>query len=196
MECVQIHKKVVDMKSHELIALRDLSDISLEQLDNFSHQSYCKEKNHETKVLEMYCSSPSCQKPVCSLCAFTSHSGHKISTIPEIFDAECTKLSEASAKVKEKVSEIDHVMTLVQKETNALPVKAEEQKETIRAVFSNAREILQRKKQDLCREINVAESEKLTILETQCSELTKLKDSCVQACDFLKHSDLITRQHF
>ncbi|XP_048755990.2 E3 ubiquitin-protein ligase TRIM56-like [Ostrea edulis] len=188
MECVQIHGKVVGMKSHELIALQDLSDISLEQLYNFSHQSYCKEKNHENKVLEMYCSSPSCEKPVCSLCAFTSHSGHKISTIPEIYEAECTKLSEASSKVKDKVSEIDRVMELVQQESDDLPVKAEEQKETIRAIFSNAKEILQRKKQDLGREIDVTESDKLNILETQCSELTKLKDSCVQACDFLKHS--------
>ncbi|XP_061185784.1 E3 ubiquitin-protein ligase TRIM56-like [Saccostrea echinata] len=187
-DCVEIHKKVVDMRSHDLIALQDLSDCSLDQLESFTHQSYCKDKNHGKKVLEMYCSSPTCQKPVCTICAFTTHNGHTISTIPEAFDSECIKLSEASVKVKNKISEIDKVMKLVEKETADLPEKTEEQKHTIQAIYANASEILRRKERDLCNEVTEKEQHKLEILELQCSELQELKKACVESCNFLKHS--------
>ncbi|XP_062616507.1 E3 ubiquitin-protein ligase TRIM56-like [Saccostrea cucullata] len=184
--CVQIHTTVISYKSHQPVPLQNDSVILLEHLERFAHKSFCKEEGHESKEIEIYCSS--CQKPICTFCVLTSHLNHKISIISKEFEDDRKKLSDAALVVKGRISSIDKILGDIQNECHGINLKSKEEKEKNRGVISKGREIIQRVEKDICRSIDTIESRKIRILENQCSELQKLKESCVEACEFLDFS--------
>ncbi len=42
--------------------------------------------SHPDKKVELFCSSPSCMKPVCVLCAIDTHKTHECKSIDKAFD--------------------------------------------------------------------------------------------------------------
>lgn len=186
--CFQTHGKMNTFKDHNPLALKDISHDSFHDLQHFRHQKTCGKEGHEKELLKMYCSNSECRKPVCTICACTTHKEHQIQTILEIFQKESTSIQDLSKEVVRKIENSKKVIEVVDKEIVLLPEKVEEQKSAVGAEFANAITMLERRREELFRVMEEHENRKVKILEVQKEGIQRYKESCIEAIQFLETS--------
>ncbi|XP_061197622.1 uncharacterized protein LOC133205769 isoform X2 [Saccostrea echinata] len=185
-ECFRNHQKMKTFKDHSPLALKDLPQDTISGLEHFSHEEMCPEVGHG-EALKMYCSDP-CGKPICTLCACTTHKEHQNYSISEVYKEESESIQDISKEVGKKIESSEKLIEAVDREIVCLPEKAEEQKEAVRAQFANAISLLERRRDELCKTMDEHEERNVKLLEVQKEEIKKYKESCIEAIHFLQTS--------
>ncbi|XP_062605820.1 uncharacterized protein LOC134267630 isoform X2 [Saccostrea cucullata] len=185
-ECFRNHQKMKTFKDHNPLSLTDLPQDTFAGLEHFSHEEMCPEVGHD-EALKMYCSDP-CRKPICTLCACTTHKDHKNLTISDVYQEESKSIEDISKEIEKKIESSEKVIEAVDAEIVNLPEKVNEQKEAVRAQFANAISLLERRRDELCKAMDEHEERNTKLLEVQKEEVKKYKDSCIEAIHFLQTS--------
>ena len=81
-ECVRMHGKVKLTKGHNLASLKDLQAGMYDEMLKDTFEPLLCGKHEEP--LKLYCTEPSCQTPICTMCKATlGHDGHRAIEITE-----------------------------------------------------------------------------------------------------------------
>lgn len=117
-DCTLAHKRNLKTSRHDILDISKLKEI--ENLKAFHKPLAC---SLHDEPLKFYCSKPSCQKPVCSMCTFTSckeSEGHTIISLEETVAQLKMDLAQQMKTLGSKKQEIQEVGTLVEREVEKL----------------------------------------------------------------------------
>ncbi|VDH92697.1 Hypothetical predicted protein [Mytilus galloprovincialis] len=185
--CLKAHKSMKTFAKHRVFTLRDVT-FDVNSISDFRSAGLCS--NHE-EVLKLYCTGKECQTPICHSCCLTSHmddQNHVRRNIDEVYSEKKDNLLEKEMKLTDMANELDELSSKVVQTVKYLDENSKEVENEITAIFQIAIEMLQRRRNDLLEEVKGIKKDKEIVLQKQVEEICLLRQSIIDAREFLNQS--------
>ncbi|XP_071136353.1 E3 ubiquitin-protein ligase TRIM33-like [Mytilus edulis] len=185
--CLKAHKSMKTFAKHRVFTLRDVT-FDVNSISDFRSAGICS--NHD-EVLKLYCAGKECQAPICHSCCLTSHmddQNHVRRNIDEVYSEKKDNLLEKGIKLTNMSNELDQLSSKVVQTVEYLDENSKKVENEITAIFQIAIEMLQRRRNYLMEEVKGIKKDKEIVLQKQEEEICFLRQSIIDAYEFLNQS--------
>ncbi|XP_061187669.1 E3 ubiquitin-protein ligase TRIM45-like isoform X2 [Saccostrea echinata] len=179
-ECEEAHKRVSATKKHILLSTEDMK--LAKNLEGFKRNVMCK--RHSENCLKFYCTTESCQEPMCATCALEmceELDAHKTVKVESIVKEKREDIVALMDKVESIVHDVSATIERIHSEKKNIEDNAERVVENIDSKFESLMKIIEMMKEELKTELRKAVDTKLEVLEKQKLELVILKKQIEEA---------------
>ncbi|KAL3886374.1 hypothetical protein ACJMK2_026372 [Sinanodonta woodiana] len=174
-QCAHAHNVTKVTKSHPVSTIEELKSTSL---TNFCGKSKCQKSGHDQYTVDLYCYKEGCRRPICTLCALTEHKeadGHIIKDGTSTYEQEKRETDTFLAQMKEREKEVDKITNWVKYEILKVHERSMQLEENIKTAFSNCRELLDKRENELILQIKQHCEDKAKVLNQQKARLEEFK---------------------
>ncbi|XP_052094939.1 tripartite motif-containing protein 45-like [Mytilus californianus] len=181
-ECHVAHKRTNVTRGHELLELQSLQ--KKENLDAFCHQQKCPDHDRE---LELYCNKDDCQKPICFICALLTHKqelGHDIKEILKISIEKKDGMRKRIDDVNMTGREIKQIIESIGREVQSVRALGKEVATEINNNFDHYIQTLEKRRDELKRDVDKYVQIKAGTLENQLRNLKQQQKHINEAAEF------------
>lgn len=162
-ECIGMHKKWNDFKSHKVMSLNEIT-ASVTTLMIPHKPITCSQLNHD-ESLKYFCET--CEEAICRDCAILAHKDHCYSLIADCYAKCYQELESQLTPVKEKVEALTAALAGLKKEGNKIRQKNEEVKGEVQAMANEMTNVVSQSKSQLIKQAEVITDSKLQALSGQ-----------------------------
>ncbi|XP_062590187.1 E3 ubiquitin-protein ligase TRIM45-like isoform X2 [Saccostrea cucullata] len=179
-ECEEAHKRVTATKKHILLSTEDMK--LAKNLDGFKRNVTCK--RHSENYLKFYCTTESCQEPMCATCALEMCEEldvHKTVKVENIVKEKRQDIAALMDHVESIGHDVVATIERIDSEKKNIEDNADQVVENIDSKFDSLIKMIEMMKEELKTELRTAVSTKLEVLEKQKLELGTLKKQIEEA---------------
>ena len=162
--CIKCHKTLQGLRDHKVEALTNISTSLPSSL------VYCAD--HPGKVLEYYCTT--CSSLICHECYMFEHKEHKYCRIQEAIKVENADITNSLSSLKKAHSTVSQTKEKVESVMLSITNRWETIKSHINNIFQSIIAALEKRHQELLKEVDVFALTKSNPLQTQLESLNKL----------------------
>ena len=159
--CIKSHKSLRILRDHKVEALTTSLPSSL---------VYCAD--HSGKVLEYYCTT--CSSLICHECYVFKHKEHKYCHIQEAIKVENADITNSLSSLKKAHSTVSQTKEKVESVMLSITNRRESIKSHINDIFQSIIAALEKRHQELLKEVDVFALTKSSPLQTQLESLNEL----------------------
>ena len=162
--CIKSHKSMRGLRDHKVEALTNISTSLTSSL------VYCTD--HPGKVLEYYCTT--CSSLICHECYMFEHKEHKYCRIQEAMKVENADITNSLPSLKKAHSTVSQSKEKVESVMLSITNRREAIKSHINDIFQSIIAALEKRHQELLKEVDVFALTKSSPLQTQLDSLNEL----------------------
>ena len=162
--CVKCHKTLQGLRDHKVEAVTNISTSLPSSL------VYCDD--HPGKVLEYYCTT--CSSLICHECYMFEHKKHKYCRIQEAIKVENADITNSLPTLKKVHSTVSQAKEKVESVMLSITNRREAVKSHINDIFQSIIAALDKRRQELLKEVDVVALTKHHPLQTQLESLNEL----------------------
>ena len=162
--CIKCHKTLQGLRDHKVEALTNISTSLTSSL------VYCTD--HPGKVLEYYCTT--CSSLICHECYMFEHKEHKYCRIQEAMTVENADITNSLPSLKKAHSTVSQSKEKVESVMLSITKRSEAIKSHINDIFQSIIAALEKRHQELLKEVDVFTLTKSSPLQTQLESLNEL----------------------
>ena len=185
-DCVNLHKTLKQFTSHEILGIENLLTGKIQDLRLlFSAKTKkCPVSGHEKENIKVFCSSPSCMKSICILCAISTHKEHRVVDISNACKERESEIQNRIQKILKKADHAQISLTRLKDLDEKYLQKSQEVETEIKLYFSEAKTALENKEKKFLDVLSVQISNQQALIENEKKRLTSFVRSCNQACNY------------
>ena len=162
--CVKCHKTLQVLRDHKVEALTNISTSLTSSL------VYCTD--HSDEVLKYYCTT--CSSLICHECYMFEHKEHKYCRIQEAMKVENADITNSLPSLKKAHSTVSQTKEKVESVMLSITNRKEAIKSHMNDIFQSIIAALEKRHQELLKEVDVFALTKSSPLQTQLESLNKL----------------------
>ena len=162
--CIKSHKSLRILRDHKVEALTSISTSLTSSL------VYCAD--HPGKVLEYYCTT--CSSLICHECYMFEHKEHKYCRIQEAIKVENADITNSLSSLKKAQSTVSQTKEKVESVMLSVTNCREAVKSHINDIFQSVIAALEKRHQELLKEVDVFALTKSSALQSQLESLNEL----------------------
>ena len=162
--CVKCHKTLQVLRDHKVEALTNISTSLTSSL------VYCTD--HSDEVLKYYCTT--CSSLICHECYMFKHKEHKYCRIQEAMKVENADITNSLPSLKKAHSTVSQTKEKVESVMLSITNRREAIKSHINDIFQSIIAALEKRHQELLKEVDVFALTKSSPLQTQLDSLNEL----------------------
>lgn len=183
-ECTDAHKRTKVTKTHPVMTLDELKDASL---DDYQQLPYCDISGHGNQPFTFYCSTETCDRPLCALCVVKEQHesrGHDIRNIQDVSMETKENIKLLISDMKHQQLAITDSVRSVEDTSGRLETVQHNLTEEIDAAFDKCQMLLDHRRQELKRNVQSSLDRKKRRLERQMDLLKSHKTNAEDAAEF------------
>ena len=162
--CVKCHKTLQVLRDHKVEALTNISTSLTSSL------VYCAD--HPEEVLKYYCTT--CSSLICHECYMYEHKEHNYCRIQEAIKVENADITNSLPSLKKAKSRVSQTKEKVESVMLSITNRKETIKSHINDIFQSIIAALEKRQQELLKEVDVFALTKSSPLQTQLESLNEL----------------------
>ncbi|XP_062600868.1 uncharacterized protein LOC134262487, partial [Saccostrea cucullata] len=190
-ECTKLHSSLRTFMNHSYVEIRSLLTRNKDSLKLFSPTLYCSIPGHEQKILEIFCSSESCKRLICLLCAVNAHKTHDLCEIPQVLSEKNKALRELKISLKTRNENLFKSLKELEEKRNASYTEPAQIEKEIKLCFSKAKLVLEKREKELCDVLKKKQNEREAAFELGKCRLSNIVDSRLQALHYVDASNAL-----
>ena len=185
-DCVNLHKTLKQYTSHEILEIQNLLTGKIQNLRLLlsANTNKCPVLGHEKENVKVFCSSPSCMKRICILCAISTHKEHRVVDVSNVGKESEINMRNQIQKILKKADNAHISLRKLNDLEEKYLQKSQELQTEIKIYFREAKRALENKEKKffdaLCAQISNIQ----TLIENERKRLTSFVSSCDQACNY------------
>ena len=195
-DCIAAHNIIRANKEHKVLAIKDFQDQDIENV--LKRPVFCQKEHHENKKLKFFCKD--CEVAICNTCVVTLHEGHVKVPLQDAANERKLRLESELESQKEKALRKRNMITRLQSECNEIKEQVACVKKSAQNLVDNLMRVIEAKKQELFKEVEVKAQQSIERLVEQQSdvenELQRIVTSIEKTETFLKQSTNAEIVHF
>ena len=195
-DCIAAHNIIRTNKDHRVLAIKDFQDQDIENV--LRRPAFCQKEHHENKKLKFFCKD--CEVAICNTCVVTLHEGHVKVPLQDAANERKLRLESELESQKEKALRKRNMITRLQSECNEIKEQVACVKKSAQNLVDNLMRVIEAKKQELFKEVEVKAQQSIERLVEQQSdvenELQRIVTSIEKTETFLKQSTNAEIVHF
>ena len=185
-DCIAAHNIIRTNKDHRVLAIKDFQDQDIENV--LRRPAFCQKEHHENKKLKFFCKD--CEVAICNTCVVTLHEGHVKVPLQDAANERKLCLESALESQKVKALRKRNMITRLQSECNEIKEQVACVKKSAQNLVDNLMRVIEAKKQELFKEVEVKAQQSIERLVEQQSdvenELQLIEKSIEKTETFLK----------
>ena len=194
--CIAAHNIIRANKDHKVLAIKDFQDQDIE--DVLRRPVFCQKEHHENKKLKFFCKD--CEVAICNTCVVTLHEGHVKVPLQDAANERKLRLESLLESQKEKELRKRNMITRLKSECNEIQEQVACVKKRAQNLVDNLTRVIEAKKQELFKEVEVKAPQSIERLVEQQSdvekELWRIETSIKETERFLMRSTNAEIVHF
>ena len=185
-DCVRLHNTLKQFISHVILEIQSLLTGKIQDLRLlFSAKSKnCSVKGHEKENVKFFCSSSSCMKQVCILCAISTHKEHHLDDISNAGKDFEDVIQNQIKKILMKADHAKTSLTSLKALDERYLQKSQELQTKIEVYFNEAKRVLEKREKMVLEARSAQIRDIQTVIENERKRLTTFVNSCDQACKY------------
>ena len=195
-DCITAHNIIRANKDHRVLAIKDFQDQDIENV--LRRPVFCQKEHHENKKLKFFCKD--CEVAICNTCVVTLHEGHVKVPLQDAANERKLRLESLLESQKVKALRKRNVITRLQSECNEIKEQVACVKKSAQNLVDNLMRVIEAKKQELFKEVEVKAHQSIERLVEQRSDIEKelqLIDKSIEKTEaFLMRSTNAEIVHF
>ena len=185
-DCVNLHKKLRQFISHVILEIQSLLTGKIQDLRLLfsANTRKCSVYGHEKENVKVFCSSPSCMKPICILCAISTHKEHHVVDISNAGKENESNIQNQIQKILKKADYAKMSLTRLKDLDEKYLQKSQEIRTEIKIYFNEAKRALESKEEKFLDVLSAHVSNVQTLIEKERKQLMSFVSSCDEACNY------------
>ena len=168
-DCIAAHNIIRANKDHKVLAIKDFQDQDIENV--LRRPVFCQKEHHENKKLKFFCND--CEVAICNTCVVTLHEGHVKVPLQDAANERKLRLECLLESQKEKALQKRNMITRLQSECNEIKEQVACVKKSAQNWVDNLMRVIEAKKQEILKEVEVKAQQSIERLVEQHSEVEK-----------------------
>ena len=182
VKCDQAHRTMKIFDGHVVN--------SMEQMQNCTHLPgqtlHCNQ--HKQDRLTLFCTRDACQKPICTVCAHTRHSGHSYIDLVQKYEEVQKELQSLAEQAQKKTPLVRKISGQISTEINRTSELFERSSAAVLDFFESLQKTLEERRNAAIDDLKQKSVDHTEILRRQTDRAESLVSQLESACQFVERA--------